>query len=112
MNTANLPSFDNLLQKTLHCSRYARHVLETDTSLLNWLQENYTTPCDCAEMLALLQQSSPSPSFDRLRTGQASPAENPSPQSSPASGRGGEREKQSQIPGGGSNRVADATDLV
>ena len=57
MNTANLPPFDDLLQKTLRCSRYARHVLETDTSLLNWLQENYATPCDRAEMQALLQQS-------------------------------------------------------
>ena len=79
MNTANLPPFDGLLQKTLHCSRYARHVLEADPSLLKWLQENYLTPCDRAEMLALLQQSSPSP------------------QPSPACG-------------GGSNRVADATD--
>ena len=60
MNTANsqLTTFDALLQKTLHCSRYAKHVLETDHELLNWLQGNYTVPCDRAEMLALLQQSS------------------------------------------------------
>ncbi len=65
MNTANLPPFDpaqdrpfdGMLQKTLHCSRYARHVLEADTLLLNWLQENYLTPCNRAEMQALLQQS-------------------------------------------------------
>ena len=58
MNTANLPPFDGLLQKTLRCSRYVRHVLEADPSLPNWLQENFTTPCDRAEMLALLLQSS------------------------------------------------------
>ncbi len=61
MNTANLPPFDDLLQKTLRCSRYARHVLETDQPLLNWLQENYTTPCDRAEMLALLRQGGLAP---------------------------------------------------
>ena len=56
MNTANLLPFDDLLQKTLRCSRYAKHVLEADPSLLNWLQENYLTPCDRAEMQTLLQQ--------------------------------------------------------
>ena len=63
MNTANSPltTFDALLQKTQHCSRYAKHVLETDQALLHWLQENYTVPCDRAEMLALLQQSAPPP---------------------------------------------------
>jgi len=61
MNTANLPPFNGLLQKTLRCSRYARHVLEADPSLLNWLQENHLTPCDRAEMLALLQQCGLSP---------------------------------------------------
>src|SRR4030042_997560 len=69
MNTANLPpfdtahdrTFDGLLQKTLRCSRYARHVLEADPALLNWLQENYPTPCDRAEMLAILRQCSLEP---------------------------------------------------
>ena len=56
MNTANLLPFDGLLQKTLRCSRYARHALEVDPSLLNWLRENYATPCDRAEMLAMLRQ--------------------------------------------------------
>ncbi|MDP4027698.1 MAG: bifunctional [glutamate--ammonia ligase]-adenylyl-L-tyrosine phosphorylase/[glutamate--ammonia-ligase] adenylyltransferase [Gallionella sp.] len=56
MNTANLPPFDYLMQKTLRCSRYARHVLEADPSLLNWLRENYTMPCNRAEMLAMLRQ--------------------------------------------------------
>lgn len=59
MNTANSPptTFADLLQKTLHCSRYAKRVLEAEPVLLNWLQENYTTPCSRAEMQALLQQS-------------------------------------------------------
>ncbi|WP_435627039.1 bifunctional [glutamate--ammonia ligase]-adenylyl-L-tyrosine phosphorylase/[glutamate--ammonia-ligase] adenylyltransferase [Candidatus Ferrigenium straubiae] len=61
MNTANLPPFDNLLKKALHCSRYAMHVLEADHSLQDWLQKNYTTPCNRAEMQALLQQYGLSP---------------------------------------------------
>ena len=69
MNTANLPpfdtahdrTFDGLLQKTLRCSRYTRHMLEADPPLLNWLQENYQTPCDRAEMLAMLRQCSLEP---------------------------------------------------
>ncbi|MDO8813383.1 MAG: bifunctional [glutamate--ammonia ligase]-adenylyl-L-tyrosine phosphorylase/[glutamate--ammonia-ligase] adenylyltransferase [Gallionella sp.] len=59
MNTAtdSLPAtFDDLLQKTLCCSRYARHLLQADRQLMGWLQENYTTPCNRAEMLASLQQ--------------------------------------------------------
>ncbi len=68
MNTANSPlaTFDALLQKTQHCSRYAKHILETDQSLLDWLRKNYTAPCNRAEMLALLQQSAPPPSPDAL----------------------------------------------
>ncbi|MBI3480239.1 MAG: bifunctional [glutamate--ammonia ligase]-adenylyl-L-tyrosine phosphorylase/[glutamate--ammonia-ligase] adenylyltransferase [Nitrosomonadales bacterium] len=57
MNTANLPSFDGLLQKTLQCSRYAQRILETDQPLLSWLKSDYVTPCDRAEIQALLQQS-------------------------------------------------------
>lgn len=59
MNIVNsMPTtFADLLQKTLHCSRYAKRALETDQSLLNWLQENYTTPCSRTEMQVLLQQS-------------------------------------------------------
>src|SRR3989338_5412697 len=101
MNTANLPPFDGLLQKVLRCSRYARHVLEADPSLLNWLQENYLMPCDRAEMQALLQQSSPSP--------------HPPPDALPPTlsrERERERTKEATVDscGGGSNRVADATD--
>ena len=59
MNTANSPHqhMASLLQKTLRCSRYAKRVLETDPSLLNWLQENHATPCSRTEIQALLQQS-------------------------------------------------------
>ncbi|MDH4233973.1 MAG: bifunctional [glutamate--ammonia ligase]-adenylyl-L-tyrosine phosphorylase/[glutamate--ammonia-ligase] adenylyltransferase, partial [Gallionella sp.] len=59
MNTANslTASFDSLLQKTLNCSRYARHALETDRALMDWLHENYTTPCNRAGMLVLLKQA-------------------------------------------------------
>jgi len=59
MNTANLPpaSLASLLQKTSHCSRYAKRVLETDPSLLEWLQQSYASPCSRAEMQGLLQQS-------------------------------------------------------
>ncbi len=63
MNIVNSPlmTFASLLQKTLHCSRYARQILETDQSLLNWLQENHTTPCSRTEMQVLLQQNVPPP---------------------------------------------------
>jgi glutamate-ammonia-ligase adenylyltransferase len=59
MNNPHLTStnFAALLQKTLACSRYAKRTLEADQCLLDWLQENYATPCERAEMLALLQQS-------------------------------------------------------
>jgi len=58
MNTANslTTSFDSLLQKTLNSSRYAKRVLEIDQTLLDWLHQNYTTPCNRAEIQALLQQ--------------------------------------------------------
>jgi glutamate-ammonia-ligase adenylyltransferase len=59
MNTANSPSatFNDLLQKLLQGSRYAKHLLEADHALLNWLQVNYTTPCTGSEIQAWLQQS-------------------------------------------------------
>ena len=63
MNTASsLPiTFDDLLQKTQKCSRYAKRALEMDQILLAWLNENYSAPCNRAEMQALLQQFVPSP---------------------------------------------------
>jgi glutamate-ammonia-ligase adenylyltransferase len=59
MNTENalLKSFSDCLQKTFLCSRYARRVLESDAQLLDWLQENYTTPCSRDEIQNLLLQS-------------------------------------------------------
>jgi [glutamine synthetase] adenylyltransferase / [glutamine synthetase]-adenylyl-L-tyrosine phosphorylase len=50
-------AFDDLLQRTLYCSRYAQRVLETDRCLLNWLQNNYLAACGRAEIEALLQES-------------------------------------------------------
>ncbi|MFZ3019423.1 MAG: bifunctional [glutamate--ammonia ligase]-adenylyl-L-tyrosine phosphorylase/[glutamate--ammonia-ligase] adenylyltransferase [Gallionella sp.] len=89
MNTSHPPSasFADLLQHTVNCSRYARHILKVDPDLLNWLQANYATPCDGSEMLALLQQSAPSPP------------------PSPASGRGGERVADATM------MVSDETEL-
>src|SRR4030066_1605971 len=59
MNTANSPPsiFPGLLQRPLRCSRYAKRELEADRSLLDWLQENPTTPCNRADIRVLLQQS-------------------------------------------------------
>lgn len=61
MNIENSPpsTFSDLLQKTLHCSRYAKRVLEIDPALLDWLQNNHTTPFERAEMQALLQMLDP-----------------------------------------------------
>lgn len=58
MNIVNstILAFPDLLQKTLHCSRYAKRTIETDPSLLEWLQENYGSPCSRPEMRELLQQ--------------------------------------------------------
>lgn len=59
MNMENSPlsSFSELLNKTQHCSRYARRLLTSDSVLLNWLQENYGTPCCREEMLNILAAS-------------------------------------------------------
>jgi len=87
MNTAtdSLPAtFDDLLQKMLHCSRYARHLLEADRQLLNWLQKNYTTPCNRVEMLALLQQSGLDLTMARLGTCRAQAAQTSDGQADPA----------------------------
>jgi glutamate-ammonia-ligase adenylyltransferase len=50
-------SFPDLLQKTLRCSRYAKRTLDTDSQLLDWLQDNFTEPCSREEMQELLQRS-------------------------------------------------------
>jgi glutamate-ammonia-ligase adenylyltransferase len=83
MNTENSPraDFAGLLQKTLHCSRYAKRTLESEPALLDWLQNNHRTPFGRAEMQAALQRS----------------GSDPQPSPHPASA-------------GGSDRVAAATD--
>lgn len=59
MNTANSPpaTFNDLLPKMLQGSRYAKHLLEADPTLLNWLQENFATPCTRLEIQAWLPLS-------------------------------------------------------
>ena len=63
MNTENSPraDFAILLQKTLHCSRYARRTLEADPALLDWLQNNHGTPFGRAEMQAALRRPGSGP---------------------------------------------------
>jgi [glutamine synthetase] adenylyltransferase / [glutamine synthetase]-adenylyl-L-tyrosine phosphorylase len=50
-------TFDALLIKAVHCSRYAKRALESDHALLDWLRKNYSPCCNHAEIQALLQQS-------------------------------------------------------
>ena len=59
MNSTSLQtsSPDTLLHKMMQCSRYAKHTIDSDPALLDWLRENYSTPCDRAEIRTLLQQS-------------------------------------------------------
>ena len=57
MNTAITPSavdFDAALQRTLHCSRYVKRLLDSDSELLPWLRIHYAQPCNAAEMGAWL----------------------------------------------------------
>lgn len=57
MNTLNTLPFDDYLDKTLRCSRYAKHTLNHDTDLLNWLRENHLTPCNKEDIQGILLQS-------------------------------------------------------
>jgi glutamate-ammonia-ligase adenylyltransferase len=59
MNTLISPhaSFDDLLQRTVYCSRYAKRAFETDSQLLKWLQKNYSSACGRAEMEVLLRET-------------------------------------------------------
>ena len=59
MNIENLTSanFAPLLQKTLRCSRYAKHALDTDHGLLVWLHDSYHSICGRTEMEILLRDS-------------------------------------------------------
>lgn len=56
MNTAST-DFSRYLQHTLQCSRYAKRTLEADPTLLEWLQQNYVSRCERAEIEALLLHS-------------------------------------------------------
>jgi len=59
MNTVISPlaSFDDLLQRTVNCSRYAKRVFETDSHLLDWLQKSYSFACGRADMEVLLRET-------------------------------------------------------
>ncbi len=50
-------TFDDLLQRTLRCSRYAKRVLDSDPDLLDWLRTAYSTKCSQAEIRDLFQHS-------------------------------------------------------
>ncbi len=52
MNTAALPftDFDSLVRHGRLCSRYLQRLLDTEPSLLHWLQEHYQTPCTDIEI--------------------------------------------------------------
>ncbi len=59
MNTESISQFTDLLKKTQHCSRYARHLLDTDTPLLCWLQQNFQSNYSREEMEAYLTEAAP-----------------------------------------------------
>ena len=53
MNTSKPLSdtdFEALVKHATLCSRYIQHLLNADPALLPWLQENYSQPCNAAEM--------------------------------------------------------------
>jgi [glutamine synthetase] adenylyltransferase / [glutamine synthetase]-adenylyl-L-tyrosine phosphorylase len=53
MNTSKLLSpadFEALVQHSSHCSRYVQRLLGSDSTLLPWLRENYSAPCNAEEM--------------------------------------------------------------
>jgi len=57
MNTANSQLYDGYIDKLLHCSRYAKHTLDMDPVLLEWLRNNYSHPCEKKEIQSLLKNS-------------------------------------------------------
>ena len=48
-------TYQDMLQKTLRCSRYAGRVLTADSALRDWLQQNYATRCCGDEIESLLK---------------------------------------------------------
>jgi len=59
MNTphAASPAFPTYLSHARKCSRYLQRTLDTDTSLQEWLQNSFDTPCSPEEMYRLLNDS-------------------------------------------------------
>ncbi len=49
--------FSIMLSKIQQCSRYAKRVLGGEPLLLTWLADNYATPCERADIVALLEQT-------------------------------------------------------
>jgi glutamate-ammonia-ligase adenylyltransferase len=45
-----IQDFDALLQHSQTCSRYVQRLLTADSSLLQWLRDNYSQPCTATEM--------------------------------------------------------------
>ncbi len=57
MNTSkplSHPNFEAMVQHSASCSRYVQHLLASDASLLPWLRDNISQPCNADEMLAWL----------------------------------------------------------
>lgn len=56
MNT-NIPDleFAALIQRARHCSRYFKRLTEARPDLLVWLEDNYASPCNAAELGAWLE---------------------------------------------------------
>ncbi len=79
----------------LQGSRYAKRLLDADPALLNWLQENYATPCTSKEIQEWLQQSLPPPQ--------------PSPASGSTKGRQSTVQQAERGIDTGGERIAHAT---
>ena len=60
MNTVATSSldFDSIVRHGKHCSRFLARLLESEPSLLPWLQEHYLTPCSANEIKAWLDTMS------------------------------------------------------
>ena len=54
VDTQTSVNFYTLLQRTIHCSRYVRNLLDHDEALLPWLRLNYAQPCCREEIEAWL----------------------------------------------------------
>ncbi|MGC2167111.1 MAG: bifunctional [glutamate--ammonia ligase]-adenylyl-L-tyrosine phosphorylase/[glutamate--ammonia-ligase] adenylyltransferase [Gallionella sp.] len=61
--------WENVLQRTQYCSRYARHLLDASPELHEWLRSNYHTTCTRAEISAMLKNSAPDPADESALAG-------------------------------------------